>query len=323
MRHFSRIILALALVAPALCLPAYSAANRDISATGSAPSGGPTGAEFRTDTDEEIVALWGAVNNYLSSVSGTNTITATATPTLTAYAAGNLFALEIGTTNTGPATLNVDSVGAKTIKRKDGAALTGGELVGGNYYILAYDGTDLRIVTETAVGALYRIDAGDLTSTAQYAPLSLGACQSIVLRFQMKPVTDGAIAWLHVSVDEGITLENGASDNRWMVQQLNSSNSSDTDADAADSEMQIAGDDGTGNGANEWVSGTLTLHGFNQDDQSLVDGIVTNTTTGGVTMNNSFSGVNLGTTKRNGLRLGFSTGNIAEGEAFTYCEIGF
>lgn len=66
---------------------------------------------------------------YLSGVAGTNTITATATPT-PAYVVGQRFTFVPANTNTGATTLNISSVGAGAVQWA-GAALTGGELVAG------------------------------------------------------------------------------------------------------------------------------------------------------------------------------------------------
>lgn len=63
---------------------------------------------------------------FLTSVAGTNTITATATPT-PAYTVGQLFTFIPAVTNTGAATLNISGVGAGAVQLL-GAALTGGEL---------------------------------------------------------------------------------------------------------------------------------------------------------------------------------------------------
>ncbi len=65
--------------------------------------------------------------SFLTSVAGTNTITATATPT-PAYTVGQRFTFIPAATNTGAVTLNISSVGAGAVQWK-GAALIGGELV--------------------------------------------------------------------------------------------------------------------------------------------------------------------------------------------------
>jgi hypothetical protein len=48
-------------------------------------------------------------------------------------------------TNTGAATLNVNSLGTKTVQYK-GKALVGGELVGGVLVVVVYDGTNFQVV---------------------------------------------------------------------------------------------------------------------------------------------------------------------------------
>jgi len=63
---------------------------------------------------------------YLTSVAGTNTITASVTPSLTAYAIGQVFHGIAANTNSGAVTLNINSLGAATVLL-NGAACTGGE----------------------------------------------------------------------------------------------------------------------------------------------------------------------------------------------------
>lgn len=49
-------------------------------------------------------------------------------------------------TNTGAATINVNSLGAKSLKRPDGTATQAGDIVSGQLYIINYNGTDFLIV---------------------------------------------------------------------------------------------------------------------------------------------------------------------------------
>lgn len=81
----------------------------------------------------------------LSSVAGTNTITGTLTPTLTAYAAGQRFVFTPANTNTAATTLNINSVGAKSIFW-NGAACVGGEVRQNIPVLLEYDGTQFHII---------------------------------------------------------------------------------------------------------------------------------------------------------------------------------
>lgn len=81
----------------------------------------------------------------LASVAGTNTITASATPTPGAYASGQKFVLVPAVTNTGATTVNVSSLGAKNIFW-NGAACVGGELRASIPALIEYDGTQFHII---------------------------------------------------------------------------------------------------------------------------------------------------------------------------------
>lgn len=87
----------------------------------------------------------------LSSVAGTNTITATASASFAAYAANQLFAFVAAGTNTGATTINVSAKGAKTIQKIGGTALVAGDIVAGSAYLLVYDGANMQLITQTTV----------------------------------------------------------------------------------------------------------------------------------------------------------------------------
>lgn len=83
-----------------------------------------------------------------AATSSNDTITATLTPAITAYATGALFVAKIGGTNTGTATINYNVVGAKTIKKgKSGSLdLSAGDLAAGRMALFAYDGTNMQLL---------------------------------------------------------------------------------------------------------------------------------------------------------------------------------
>jgi hypothetical protein len=74
----------------------------------------------------------------LSDVQGTNTVSATATPTIEEYVDGQIYILQPANDNTDATTLDIDSLGAKTITLT-GTALEGGELVSGLNSTVAYN----------------------------------------------------------------------------------------------------------------------------------------------------------------------------------------
>ena len=80
------------------------------------------------------------------TVSGTDTITGTVTPALTAYATGQQFSFVVAATNTTAVTLNVDGVGAKAVTRTGSVALVAGDMVTGQVVIVEYDGTRFQLI---------------------------------------------------------------------------------------------------------------------------------------------------------------------------------
>jgi hypothetical protein len=82
----------------------------------------------------------------LVTVSGTDTLTGSVTPALTAYAAGNLFSFVVANTNTTAVTINIDGVGSKAITRTGSTALVAGDMVAGQVALIEYDGTRFQLL---------------------------------------------------------------------------------------------------------------------------------------------------------------------------------
>lgn len=92
----------------------------------------------------------GAVT-YAATGGSSNAYTLTLSPAITAYVTGMTLQIEPNHTNTGAATINVNSVGAKSIKDVYGAALIGNELQSGGIYTICYDGTDFLLVNTASL----------------------------------------------------------------------------------------------------------------------------------------------------------------------------
>lgn len=109
--------------------------------------GAVAGDAYMDAVAEEITGLWDRSCIKLSAISGTNTITATATPALTgSLVDGMQFLLEPAATNTGAATLNIGGGGAKDIVRNDGSATQAGDLTLGTTVHLVYDSSLTKFV---------------------------------------------------------------------------------------------------------------------------------------------------------------------------------
>jgi len=86
-----------------------------------------------------------------TSVSGTNALTATLAPALTVYTAGQSIEFQAVATNTGAVTINVNSLGAKNVYKKDTltgtlVSLVAGDIINTGVYRITYDGTQYQLI---------------------------------------------------------------------------------------------------------------------------------------------------------------------------------
>lgn len=86
-----------------------------------------------------------SVSTYLT-ISGTDTILGTASPSITSYVAGQTFRFKVLADNTGPVTLNIDSLGAKAVNYYGTTALGSASLKSGSVVMVAYDGTQFQVI---------------------------------------------------------------------------------------------------------------------------------------------------------------------------------
>jgi hypothetical protein len=102
----------------------------------------------------EFNAFDSVAYSYLTSVAGTNTITATGPANMTLAAPQRPVVLVPAVTNTGATTLNITPSGGAALTAKNvflgGAALSGGELVAGVPVMVVYDGTQFNLLGITA-----------------------------------------------------------------------------------------------------------------------------------------------------------------------------
>lgn len=89
-------------------------------------------------------AMMKRVAELLDDLGGVGTVGGTAdaitvTSAMDSLASGKLVAFKAGSANTGAATLNVNSLGAKAIRKKGDSALSAGEIAANGIYICRYD----------------------------------------------------------------------------------------------------------------------------------------------------------------------------------------
>lgn len=98
----------------------------------------------------------------LSSVTGVDTITATAPVSFAAYAAGQSFKFVSAGANTTAVTLNINSAGAKAVTKNGAVALVAGDIPSGAVAHVVYDGTRFQLLN---VGTL--LDSADIGVAVQ------------------------------------------------------------------------------------------------------------------------------------------------------------
>jgi hypothetical protein len=125
------------------------------------------------------------VVKLLASVSGTDTITAVGSPTVAAYAAGQMFYFVAAGDNTGAVTINIDSLGAKAVTRDGSVALAAGDIKSGEVVVVVYDGTRFQVVSQLN-------SSGD----ARFANVSIASALNVggVATFTGNPVLSGGTA---------------------------------------------------------------------------------------------------------------------------------
>lgn len=126
----------------------------DVDFLGDLDPNSPGPAEFKSEGDDHFRNLKKALRQSFPGATGPILVMGTATGPADAYVltparplveyrAGMLVAFQITAANATTApTLNVSSLGAKTIKAVDGAALVAGDMPANSYQFLLYNGTD-------------------------------------------------------------------------------------------------------------------------------------------------------------------------------------
>ena len=87
-----------------------------------------------------------------ATATGTDTYAATLSPVPASYTTNLKVYIKFTNANTGAATLNLNSLGAKAIKKSGTAALASGDISAGQILCLVYDGTNFQVVGGGASG---------------------------------------------------------------------------------------------------------------------------------------------------------------------------
>lgn len=113
--------------------------------------------ELQSRISKQQVSQSGA-EIYAASAAGSDTYAITLSPVPAAYVTGQVFRFKADVANTGTCTLNVNSLGAKTIKKfanGSAVALSTGDIAASQFVEVIYDGTDMLLLTASQPRPLY------------------------------------------------------------------------------------------------------------------------------------------------------------------------
>lgn len=153
-------------------MPVTSWSTSPSSNNAAPPNGWPEGmaAAAVNDTARQMMAdlvREFQVNSVivLATVAGTNTITGSMTPDLTSYSTGMMVIFTPANNCTGATTINIDTLGAKSIVKGDGTALESGDLQASTVHFLLYDGTNFVLINPLSFNLVNGTLSGTLAVT--------------------------------------------------------------------------------------------------------------------------------------------------------------
>lgn len=134
----------------ATALTGSIAADGQTTVTNNLPMGNYAHTGVADATVRTMYASAGQVQDsaftFLTSPSGTNTMTAIASIGMSAYATGQRFFFVAPATNTSACTLNINAIGIKSITKLGTTALVAGDIVSGAIIQVVYDGTEFQLL---------------------------------------------------------------------------------------------------------------------------------------------------------------------------------
>lgn len=120
-------------------------------------SSNPTGSDAKSQGDDHLRLIKSVLLNSIAGfqgvvlVGGTDTGAANAyvlPAAIPAYTTGMLVIWQATNANTGASTININSLGAKSIFRSDGTALSANDIVANQNIVMTYNGTEFRLLVQ-------------------------------------------------------------------------------------------------------------------------------------------------------------------------------
>jgi len=117
-----------------------------------------------------------AAANYVADGGSTNAITGTTTTAFTSYAPGQAVVVKMAHSNTGPVTININSIGTVNVTKFGTTVLATGNLIAEQEYAFVSDGSEFQVLNPTLVPADLPSQACQSLSGSVTPNLELGRC---------------------------------------------------------------------------------------------------------------------------------------------------
>lgn len=131
--------------------------------------------------------------DYAVAAGSGNAYEVTLVPALGAYVQGMAIAFKANHTNTGSATININSLGVKTMKKNYDQNLAAGDIKSGQIVVGHYDGTNFQIIALPGSSFFYAVDNGAANAyVAAYSPAITAHVNGLPLQFKASNVNTGA-----------------------------------------------------------------------------------------------------------------------------------
>lgn len=268
-------------------------------------------------------------SQYFQAVDGvgTNTVTLTLPYAPSAYAEYQRFTFKPAANNTGAVTLNVNSLGAKDVKKDDGSgtleALEADDLKTSIPVDVIYDGTQFILQLGGGGSGTYQLLSetnASSTSSIDFTSATISGYRRYEIHFSdVLPATSGASLGVRISTDGGSTFVNAS---QYFHMGRGSTNGTGFDINTTETLCSIDAGAGVRSGAANAIDGTIIItnplstgaHKHMFFKGNFVDtGNNFAYAEGAVYMGSSYNTVDI-----DGLQILFDSGNIASGNIKLY-----
>ena len=121
--------------------------------------------------------------NNLITVAGTNALTGLAVPPLEGYTAGAQYSFIAQNTNTGAVTLDIDSLGVKSVTKFGTTPLVAGDIIASALVIVEYDGTRFQLLNAGKTTFNYILETTTVSATASTGTINYDILTQPVLYY--------------------------------------------------------------------------------------------------------------------------------------------